>query len=276
MKKFIRELDTQIDGTKLSLRNSRLNDYYEKWLNEIFYDDIFLVSFPRSGNTWARFLLTGLYLWVEREGMAEPNYFNIQTYIPDIHLGSIGSYRPVAGLPRIIKSHRAYTPNYPRVIYLVRDVRDALISGFHFVNRYYDYFPSFERFLQDRNFGAFSWKRHVESWLDSAARKPGRLLLVRYEDMLDDPIIQLKRILAFLNITISKDSLTWIVNMADKNRLRQLEATFSRPRPAPVSAIRKGEKGEWNATLSKEQQEYIYKVAGPALEKCHYSLDGSN
>lgn len=45
----------------------------------IFPDDLFLVSYPKSGNTWTRFLVANL-VYPERN----PDFSNINDLLPDI------------------------------------------------------------------------------------------------------------------------------------------------------------------------------------------------
>src|SRR4051794_3610937 len=78
-------------------------------------DDIFIVSYPRSGNTWTRFLIGNLL---------SPNspvtFANVESRIPEIYLCTDQQLRELAK-PRIMKSHEYFDPRYKKIIYLVRD-----------------------------------------------------------------------------------------------------------------------------------------------------------
>src|SRR5208337_5516979 len=84
-------------------------------------DDTFLVSYPRSGNTWTRFLIANLLHPQEHVTFA-----NIERQVPDAEAQSSRYMRGVPS-PRIIKSHSYFHPRYPRVIYIVRDPRDVAL-----------------------------------------------------------------------------------------------------------------------------------------------------
>ena len=86
-------------------------------LREVRPDDTFIASFPRSGNTWVRFLIAGL-----RHPGQEISFRNIERYVPDIHKSrsSLQAMPP----PRFIKSHTPCFEAFPRFLYVVRDGRD--------------------------------------------------------------------------------------------------------------------------------------------------------
>src|SRR5215470_5689419 len=91
----------------------------------IFPDDVFLVSYPRSGNTWTRFLLGNLIY------QHEPVTFsNVESRIPEIYFNPDRAMRRLPR-PRILKSHECFQPQYRRVIYIVRDPRDVAVSYYH-------------------------------------------------------------------------------------------------------------------------------------------------
>src|SRR5215472_10086604 len=88
----------------------------------VYPDDTFIVSYPRSGNTWTRFLIANLL------HPDEPVTFaNIETIIPDTSALSSRALKRVPR-PRLIKTHEYFEPRYRKVIYLVRDPRDMAVS----------------------------------------------------------------------------------------------------------------------------------------------------
>ncbi len=113
-------------------RNLYQKMYYNRSLpkNHVV-EDVFLVSYPKSGNTWLRFLIANA-LKVHYNVEQDVNFFNILDIIPSIigdgNLRLGGSFGRT-DIPRIIKSHSAYNPYYYRVILLVRDPRDVMISS---------------------------------------------------------------------------------------------------------------------------------------------------
>src|SRR5580693_10555254 len=127
--------------------------------------DVFIVSYPRSGNTWTRFLIGNLIYQDEPVTFA-----NVESRIPEIYFNSDHRLRRLPR-PRILKSHESFQPQYPRVIYIVRDPRDVAVSFYHHnvkARNISDDYPiaSFvPRFIAgefDRKFG--SWRDNVLSW----------------------------------------------------------------------------------------------------------------
>ena len=67
----------------------------------VFSDDLFIVSYPRSGSTWLRFLIGSLI----REGPVTIQ--NIEQVIPDIHVNS-SRFLISIPRPRLMKSHEYF------------------------------------------------------------------------------------------------------------------------------------------------------------------------
>lgn len=69
----------------------------------VFPDDVFLCSYPKSGNTWAKFLIANL-LWKEES----ITFANIEQKIPAIYYAERKLLK--VPRPRILKSHECFDP----------------------------------------------------------------------------------------------------------------------------------------------------------------------
>lgn len=190
--------------------------------------DVFLVSFPKSGNTWLRFLVANAiktHYQIERE----VNFFTVHDIIPDIYLSKklapVGPFGRT-DIPRIIKSHSAYNPFYFRVILLVRDPRDALISYYHYV-REREGLPegwTISEFIRCPKRGVAAWKQHTESWY--LTLKQGQIIQVfLYEDLLKNPKSQLAQMMNCLGINMSDDELEQAIQLSSKEKMKASENT---------------------------------------------------
>lgn len=196
-------------------------------------DDIFLVSYPKSGNTWLRFLIANaikVHYGIDRE----VNFFSIQDIIPGIrNSGRAITPRGPFGkldLPRIIKSHASYNPYYCRVILLVRDPRDVMVSYYHYLKGYGS-LPeiSLKEFIRHKDYGIEAWLEHTESWYSNI--KPGQMVqLFLYEDFVNNPQEQLKRLMNLLGIKLEDANLNTAVSLSSKENMRksatESESTF--------------------------------------------------
>jgi hypothetical protein len=210
----------------------------------VFPDDTFIVSYPKSGNTWTRFLIGNL---VYPEGV---DFSNINQVVPDPDDLSKRFLKRLPR-PRILKSHQPFDARYGRVICIVRDPRDVVLSEYHFeikqmlieekfpIERHVARFVAGEvEHLKRRvpmrepvgmALGEYgSWGENVGSWL--AARQNSKkfqsgqdFLLVRYEDMVDDPKSELARIAWFLGIDPTAERLAKAVERSSAEQMRKLE-----------------------------------------------------
>jgi len=250
----------------------------------VFPDDVFLVSYPRSGNTWTRFLLGNL-LWQN-----DPvTFLNIESRIPEIYFNPDRFMRALQR-PRLLKSHESFQPHYPHVIYIVRDPRDVAISFYHHnvkAGNIPDDYPIslfVPRFIAgefDRIFG--SWRDNVLSWTALRQGMPGFLLL-RYEDMKRDPATVLAGVAAFLEgcsfpaIDARPEALKRTIELSSPERMRALEKQEAgqwvltkgtrRDKPFVRSAI----SGGWKSQLPPESLAAIESAWGGLMQSLGYEL----
>jgi len=244
----------------------------------ILPDDTFLVSYPKSGNTWARLLIANL---LSPEKPAD--FRAINELVPDPESETKRHFARMRR-PRVIKSHFVFDPRYPRVIYIVRDPRDVVVSEYHYqrkTRRIVDEYPLdqyVERFLVGDTYpGNGSWGQHVGGWLMSRHDDP-RLLLVRYEDLLSNSEQELERIATYLSISASRNRLAEIIRLSSADRMRELEAkqtdasSLMRGSRRDVAFVRSAKSGGWKSELPAALAQRIESAWGPLMGYLRYEL----
>ena len=247
---------------------------------------IFVIGFPKSGNTWLARML------------AEVTHSNISVHDPADVVNAADNSLERSGKYEIYKEH--VVQNVEKVlrsktVYIVRDVRDVLVSGFFHCNRwatnkpltdsvfYKLYFEHEVKKLNDRWQGNFwsefyysvrtflatlvrkgrrnvrvgSWSDHVKYWI----HLPG-VIVVRYEDLLDDTENELRKILRSLSIDASDEDIKkCVVNQSFAKK----KATFLNSQDdRNATFLRSGKSGDW--------RNYLSPTLGGAVEKKHASM----
>ena len=244
---------------------------------DVLPDDVFILSFPKSGNTWTRFLIANL---IYPETPAD--FSNINHLIPD---PEAMSKRDLAKMPRprIIKSHQYFDPRYPRIIFIVRDPRDTLLSTYHFQRKRRlidDHYPLTEyagQFIAGKTSPYGSWGDNVASWLVTRQGRPGFLLL-RYEDMLDDAARELNKVAAFLQIPPDAERIATAVRRSTADEMRKLEKSqahlwsTTKSTRQDVPFVRAAKAGGWRTELPEEAALQLEAAWGHLMAHLGYEL----
>jgi hypothetical protein len=248
----------------------------------VYPDDTFIVSYPRSGNTWTRFLVANL---VHPEQSV--TFVNIERLIPDCEAMS-SRYVKRVPRPRIIKSHEYFDPRYKKVIYIVRDPRDVVLSYYDFSRKYRHIEDSFPltRFVSDFVAGRLSsfdwgtWGENVSSWFYTRNGRPDFLLL-RYEEMLSNTESELGKVARFLGIESTRERVTAAVERSSADRMRSLEATqgdkwvATKDKRSDIPFVRTASSGLWKEKLPAISIAEIESAWGPLMRELGYELTSS-
>jgi hypothetical protein len=243
----------------------------------VYPDDTFLVSYPKSGNTWVRFLLANLIYPNEAVGFA-----NINRLLPAPGVLS-KKFLKTLPRPRILKSHEPFDVRFRKVIYLVRDPRDVAVSEYYFdrKKRYIAPEMTLEQFIKPFLAGETSsygsWWEHTASWIGPRHGNPS-FLLVRYEDLLADSVGETGKIAEFLGIDADEERLKAAVERSSADRMRKLEQqdankwTGTKNTRKDIPFVRAAKSGGWKESLPRPLVEQIEVAWFPLMNFLGYEL----
>jgi hypothetical protein len=188
-------------------------------------DDIFIVTYPRSGTTWMQMIL---YQLTTDGSMDFPHIAEYCPWFEKSHRAGRGfELRPS---PRIFKSHLSH-PKIPKgpckYIYVARDGKDVAVSNYHLHRMYLQYEGTFaeffERFMKG-DIGYGSWFRHVAGWW--AHRHDPNVLLLTYEELTRDLEACLRRIITFCGFKVSPERFPVILERCCFEFMKKHESQF--------------------------------------------------
>ena len=252
---------------------------------------VWLASYPKSGNTWLRAFLANLVadtggpvplaeLPQYCEDEARPELFSALAGRPSTELtfDEICALRPrvhadiAARSPgtRLVKTHNCagFVGRHPLhnasvtagAIYVVRNPLDVAVSMVHHFGLDAD--AAIERLGDDRvataNDSLFvtqmlgSWSHHVASWADLAS---SRILVLRYEDLIKDPVAQFSRAAGLLDLGGDRARIERAVANASFETLASLERSggFAEASDKTARFFREGRAGQWRDVLTPAQ-----------------------
>lgn len=234
-----------------------------------------LISPTNCGRTWLRIMLGRL----------------LQTSykIEDVNLHYLYSFSELnPTLPTIKAIHEKYgqfgTYESKKIILLVRDPRDALVSRYH---QHRNIYPDYEKYcnvddfmrrstelstyIQDYN----TWFRNRHQAMD--------FMIVRYEDLKTETFSEMERILSFLKLKVEASHIKEAIEYSSFKNMRSIEMQGSAEVRAgvlkqPVTnnenlqisenslKVRKGKVGGYREELSSETVTQIDKIVQQDLD----------
>ena len=232
--------------------------------------DRWIVSYPRSGSTWLRTILAAL---IYGEGGADPDVFN--RVIP----GVSGRRLPLVWLapePRLLHSHTTFRNGLSRVVYLVRDGRDAITSFYHYSTTRRGQPMDFAAWYQLYSRRAYGprWHEHVYGWLTAGRDRLGdQLLVVNFERLRSDPLSTVRQVASFLEVSRDDMAIERALDMAGLDRARTREArALGRPLTDNESFYRGGRIGQWEGTFPPSTYMDFMNRARQAMTLAGYAM----
>jgi len=263
---------------------------------------VWIASYPRSGNTWVRFLLANLLYG------PVPSSTELNRVIPDIHR-TISGGQLHGNRKLLIKTHWRFDPWLPLredtvgVIYVVRHPIDVLASNLDYqVVRSPHLFTqateterreAVRRWIEDYiavggdptllQHGIGSWSENVASWTEAPLPYPR--LVLRYEDLKAATEPSLAKMAAFLEFTPDTGRIAEAVRRSSFEAMRALEEQEIRSRETGIfySAglepglarghrfIRRGASGGQETLLTPAQRQAALERFGSTMARFGYA-----
>ena len=260
---------------------------------------IWISSFPKSGNTWMRFLIANYFFNPKRlddptvikniiRFRTEDNIMNLAKN-KKITISDVAKYwtsvqdsiKVESGSYCFLKNHNANVAinghNFTNenltkaVIYIVRDPRDVTISASKYYNKDIDETISQiilnDKFISKRNDSADieyvgSWKINYLSWRFGLPNIPK--IIIKYEDLLQDTYTTFKKVLNFLraisNFDISEKQLLFSIQNSSFEKLQTFENKNQfSENQSKYKFFRSGKKNQWKSKLTKDHLKVIEK-----------------
>lgn len=235
----------------------------------VYETDIFLASFPRSGTTWARFLIANLLV-----PQTVISFRNIEDYVFSWNKDwrDLAMYRH----PRVMKSHWTAFDNFPRFVYFVRDGRDVMVSLYNAIRTLKEPSLTFSEFLDrqlvSRQPTIGRWHEHVELAIKVCRfRPPTDYLVLQFERIVTNPMQQARKLANFCGIRFTEEELQIAVEKCNFANLQAVERQFGPENlQAPYTFFRQGTFGQWKSVFSEADLKLFNSVAGDTNKKLGY------
>ncbi len=227
--------------------------------------DVYIVAYPKSGITWFQSLVAGAVYGLDPE--QAPDRLT-QDLVPDVHYKSCYKrYRTAM----FFKSHHLPRPEYRRVVYLLRDGRDVVVSYWHHLRALGRDDLDLAEVISGNNLFPCKWHEHVARW--TANPFDAEILLIRYEDLQADAVRELARFCAFIDEPRDAAELARVAAKCSFAAMRRREERFgwdnaAWPRDKPF--VRRGITGSYRDEMPLEVLTAFLAQAEPTLRQYGY------
>jgi hypothetical protein len=262
-----------------------------------------IASFPRSGNTWIRALITAYNNGGEihinsimQTGDKNPEYYDgiVNKAIYDWTMTDQALIKPAAMMRMLedadgnlmLKTHDcnidisgvAQIPHdiTRAAIYIVRDPRDLALS---FKNHYNSASDSdaVDTLLDNKSLMRFpnkglytpqlSWNIHVSSWMREL---PYPVYALRYEDLLTKPFDILSEVIKFLGLEYDAELVTKSIKACQFDKLRKQEEKEGFRESVGQEFFHKGKAQRWEQELEPKLQGRITSICRKEMQSLGY------
>lgn len=254
------------DLKKIVLNEYMLEHGYDH-IDKIQANDIVIVGFPKSGNTWMQNLIAGVLFGIDTTLLPDKL---TQVIIPNQHGEKY--YKRLLDFT-CFKSHQLPNPNYKKVIYIIRDGRDAISSYYNMNQADGKSFSLRDMIIDGKGIFPSKWHEHVKAWQDNPFGS--KILWIRYEDLHNDCLSEMKRVCDFLEIERDDQTIMRSIRGNSFKKMQQKEKTFgwdNKNWNPDAKFIRQGKIGNYKNEIPSELISFFVKEAKVELLSFGYEI----
>lgn len=232
--------------------------------------DAFLCSYPKSGRTWLRYIIShyldqvhalGIDIDLQTTFSVTPNFdLDPVRGIPAFRTG------PAHGrAPMVLVSHLRPLQLLFRdrpVIFMTRDPRDVVVSAYYHATGHKKSFSgTMDEFLQHRELGLPTFIEYHRRWGEALLRTPH--VVVTYEDLTRDSVVTVRRILDFLGWRDDVGAVEKAIALSSFDKMRKAEIRSGIPGHEydrgneEALRVRKGKIGGFADSLTDAQAQFV-------------------
>ena len=236
--------------------------------------EVLVVGYPKSGNTWLTRLVTELIACPIKGFFEQPNNLEISIEGSDRQSNYV-----------VFKGHQTFHHvcdkiQHKHLIYVVRDVRDIAISGANFfrfhpdniVDKLIYKLPKIGNFYYQQTFVherakiskmirvldkghksvpwcQITWDKHVAQYLNN------EVLIIKYEDLLLNPQVECQKILSHIGINRSEEQIDSAIKNQSFKAVKEKSKSSSDKRQKTI--LRHGRSGAWKEKLTIKQKDFL-------------------
>ncbi len=234
-------------------------------------EDVLIVSFPKTGSTFTRFVFANVVYLLNKN--SEPvDFYNLGQIMPECLKDNLIEFCWKGDpLPRLVKTHQLAEDNplyaQPKALYVLRDPRDTMISFYYYASKRKKgrFEGTFDEFVENNTFGIDAYNKHIESWYSKAS------WVFDYETLMKAPLASFLKVFDDLGINIQRELLQKALLFSQPDKLKAAEKENSRPNHSvnfdeDFTFVRNASIAQWKDKMSPEQATHIWDRSSAILK----------
>lgn len=196
----------------------KLSQFGFQKMGEFTPEDVFIVGYPKSGNTLLQHMVAHLVFGLQKDASKSlinscvTEYYNNPWFF---------RHNP----RHFFKSHELPKKEFQKVIYIVRDGREAVRSYYYMLQNLNQKVSLENLYTSGGNSFVGTWADHVAAWLHNPFE--ASILWITYEDIMNDKKAVLKTISQFLSLERTESELQLVIEATSLENMKRMEKDYS-------------------------------------------------